>query len=677
MSAILGVFHLGQEPVPRGVARSMVARMTRRGVDDTTEWCDGHALLCASRYRWEGDIQSGVSFAVAQREHLAVVADATLYYREDLRHRLGVSKHDPNADSPGHLILSAYVKWGERCVDFLEGDYACIVWDARARAVFLTRDLTGQRPLFYSQRGTTLIAASTLGAVVAHPSVRSDLNLAAIAIDASALLYSAGSDTCYRDVSVVPAGSAVSVNAAQSRVSQWWEPVVSASRATPLSEAAEELRAVLGEAVLQRTGESGVASVWLSGGRDSTAVFASGQHAISKKGLTASLRPVSVRLAAGDPLNEDRFIEAVAGHWQSRVTWMDVAELGPLVEGDRSGDRDEPYGHLYENLIRQLSERSLTSGARVALSGHGGDFLFQVSPVILADYLARLRIPSLLREWSALGARTRRLSAFAQWVIAPLIPPAGQSAVHFLRGRPLRGYFERPVPSWLTPAFVKEHDIVARARAGTPRATSGSRSEHELRWFLTQPHFARTAAICAEYALEEGVELRAPIMDSRVVHLAASRPVSERRSRGQVKILLRRAMQGLLPDFVLAPRAFKTGTLATYSAQAMVSLATLMRQEFRDPMLAALGIASSDELNRVSERFSAGAGSRSAAEQLVRALQCELWLKARLGDTRGLKGAAASSAAPFNDADVDETVCASTPAARASGTSRQLSGGGL
>jgi asparagine synthase (glutamine-hydrolysing) len=678
MSAILGVFELANEPVQKSVARSMLASMARRGLDNQSTWCDGTALLSASRYQWETNILPGGDANVARHGHLAGVADATLYYRDDLRRRLGISRNEPNADSPSHLILFAYEKWGERCVDFLEGDFACVVWDAKARRVFLTRDFTGQRPLFYSQRGTTLVVASTLGGVVAHPSVRSDLNLAAIAIDASALIYSAGNETCYSDVSVVPAGSTVIVAAAGSRVTQWWEPVVRTSGATPLAEAAEELRTVLGEAVLQRTGENGVASVWLSGGRDSTAVFAAGQHAISSKRLAASLRPVSLRLDAADPLNEDRFIEAVAGRWQSRVTWMDVAELGPLVQADGSGDRDEPYAHLYENLIRQLSERSLTSGARVALNGNGGDVLFEVSHVIVADYLASLRIRSVLHEWSAVRTRGRRLSSFVQWAVTPLLPTTAQNAVARIRGRPLHRYFERPVPSWLMPSFVKEHDIVARARAGSPRTTSGSRSQHEMRWFLTEPHFTRSAAICAEYALETGVELRTPMLDARVVRLAASRPASERRSQGQTKILLRRAMAGLLPEFVLAPRAFKTGTLRTYSAHAMASLRTLMRQEFHDPMLAALGIASASELNRVSERFLAGTVPRPVAEQLVRALQCELWLKARLADNRSVNGRLAAAAPSLrHDDELPLEVCASNPAARASGTSRQLSGGGL
>jgi asparagine synthase (glutamine-hydrolysing) len=386
---------------------------------------------------------------------------------------------------------------------------------------------------------------------------------------------------------------------------------------------------VLGEAVLQRTAQRSATSIWLSGGRDSTAVFAAGQHAIARTGLGATLQPVSLRLAADDPFNEDRFIEATASYWQSSVTWLEVADLGPMIDTDRAGERDEPHGHVYENLMRKLAEKSLVTGSRVALTGHGGDFLFEVSAVILADYLASLRIPSLIREWGALGTQRFSVRALLHWGITPILPPIVQRLVTRWRGRPLRGYFERPVPSWLDPSFVKQHDLVERARAGTPRAPNGSRAAYEMTWFLTQPRLGRLGAICAEHALETGVEQRSPILDMRVIRLAASRPGSERRKNGQTKLLLRRAMIGLLPESVLAPRTFKTGTLASYSGQAIMALAPVMCREFRDSILGALGLVRESELLKSAERLRAGTATRYMAEQLLRAFQCELWLKAR------------------------------------------------
>ncbi len=669
MSAILGVLDFSRAPAAQSLTPRMFAGLARRGIDETCTWSEGPVLLGASRHWWEADSQGDRAPLIASRGHLAVVAEASLHYRADLCRRLGLGISDPRCVGASQLILTAYEKWGERCVEFLEGDFACVVWDARARRLFLTRDFSGQRPLFYARRGTTVVVASTLGGVVAHPVVRSDLDLASIGIDASALFYSGDASTCYRDISAVPAGCSVTVLQGRSTaVTQWWNPTSpSSSRQQTPAEAAEELKTVLGEAVLQRVPQQAAASVWLSGGLDSTAVFAAGQHAIRTRGLSERLKPVSLRLAADDPFNETAFIEAVADHWQTRPRWLDVGEIGPIVPMEGAGDRDEPHRHFYDGLFRRLSAVSLTSGTRVALVGHGGDFLFQVSPVVLADSLVRLRIPSLFREWSALGT-PRSIRTLAYWSALPLLPHALRRVIGAMRGSPLHGYFERPVPEWLSASFVKEHAIEQRGRMGTPQPAIGHGARGEFHWFLTQPYFARTAALCAEYALERGVHLRAPLLDVRVVRFAASRPASDRRLAGESKVLVRRGMKGLLPEVVLAPRAMKTGTLATYFAQSFAQMVPLMRETFRDPLLAQLGIAAPAALPRVCEQYLTRGGTPYVAEQLISALQCELWLKARL-----------DSARETNDVSLEESapICASIRDAHASGTSRQLSEGGV
>jgi hypothetical protein len=196
-------------------------------------------------------------------------------------------------------------------------------------------------------------------------------------------------------------------------------------------------------------------------------------------------------------------------------------------------------------------------------------------------------------------------------------------------------------------------------------------------WFLTQPHFARTAALCAEYALETGAEVRTPLLDARVIALAASRPPHERRRLGQTKLLLRTAMRGLLPEATLAPRPFKTGTLATYFSQSLTSLAPVMREAFSNPVLETLGIGRASALSRVTERLVAGRGTWNTAEQLLAALQCELWLKDRLGSADAAMCEKQVASPERVSISVASPLYASAPAALASGTSRQLSKGGL
>jgi hypothetical protein len=137
-------------------------------------------------------------------------------------------------------------------------------------------------------------------------------------------------------------------------------------------------------------------------------------------------------------------------------------------------------------------------------------------------------------------------------------------------------------------------------------------------------------------------------------------------------------MHGVLPEALLAPRPFKTGTLATYFSQSLTSLASLMREAFSNSLLEALGVGSAGALSRITERLISGQGTWTIAEQLLNALQCELWLQERVRRADGAASfkewAASPKVVPISD---DSRLCASTSAAFASGTSRHLSEGGL
>ncbi|HYR11324.1 MAG TPA: asparagine synthase-related protein, partial [Longimicrobium sp.] len=144
--------------------------------------------------------------------------------------------------------------------------------------------------------------------------------------------------------------------------------------------------------------------------------------------------------------------------------------------------------------------------------------------------------------------------------------------------------------------------------------------------------------------LEMGVELRSPLLDRRVVELAAGRPREERNAGRETKRLLRASMRGLLPDDVLAPRDTKTGTLGGYFAAAMkADFPALAAEAFRAPRLAELGIVHPGALRAACERY-ARTGDGSLGFGLVQTLQVELWLRAREGGARQPRGAGAAPA---------------------------------
>src|SRR4029077_9555993 len=127
-------------------------------------------------------------------------------------------------------------------------------------------------------------------------------------------------------------GSTMTLTDGAVRLERNWDvPAIGTGSTLRFEEAAEELRALLQRAVAERLSTSGPTAVWMSGGWDSSAVFAAGKSLLQHEGGARDLLPVSISYPEGDPGREDELIEQIAGHWGSPVHWLRVDDI-PLVD---------------------------------------------------------------------------------------------------------------------------------------------------------------------------------------------------------------------------------------------------------------------------------------------------------------------------------------------------------
>ena len=611
--------------------RRMLTRMRARGADETTllEANDGTtATLGIAGHQWERALRHGALASASDGTRL-VVADATLYHTADLRHALGTPELGNDAGAAS-LILAAYARWGEESCARLEGDFAFIIWDGARRRLVAARDFAGHRSLYYAVVDDTLRLASTVGGLLADPLVPSDLDLASVA-SVAAGLWTHSAQTAYRAIREVPAGHLLTWEpGTEPGVRPFWSaPDTILVRRQPLDSAAEELRQLLTDAVRERLAPQGVTGLSLSGGWDSTAVFGAGQHALADGAGARSIQPISISYPANDPGNEDDLIRAVAQRWATEPTWLTVDSLPIFANAElAAANRDEPFAHAYEEWNRALSRGARASGARVMLDGVGGDQLFQVSDIYLSDLFQRGRWIELARQWRGRGGRGIR--NFWRWAVRPALPSAVTRLVASVRGMPAPGHhFDRRPPMWFEHRFLDAHGVLDRERAAAPRLPQHDRVLGETHAYLRYPFFARVLGHLGSFAVEEGVELRSPLLDDRVVRFGARRPWSERADRRETKVVLRRAMRGLLPDHVLAPRPHRTGvTTAYFFRQLRGPGRPFIERLLQDPLLASLGMIEPTRLRRAWDHVLRH-DDDSMAAGLFFTIQTEAWLRSR------------------------------------------------
>jgi asparagine synthase (glutamine-hydrolysing) len=535
--------------------------------------------------------------------------------------------------SDAELILRAFTRWGADGFARLEGEFACVVYNHESGETHAARDFAGMRPLYYAEHGGTFSLASRAEGLLADRTLPRTLDLTALT-SVAAGLWGHSPQTAIRAILELPAGHHL-VRAARgtTRVRAFWSPPERLlTRRQPIQPAAEELRALLTDAVRERLAPEGPTAVSLSGGWDSSAV---GGAAVAALGSASRerLRPVSISYPVGDPGREDEIIAETLSAWRLPPDWIDVDSIA-LLPGTTAdvlhgaSVRALPFAHVYEQWNRALSRRARASGARVILDGVGGDQLFQVSDIFLADLFARGQWIELARQWRT--REMRGLGAFWEWALLPAFPDAVARGLARVQRLPITPhYLLRLPPPWFRARFFAEHGVMANEAAHHPRLPQHDRVLAETHAFLRFPFFTRVVALLRGYAAEEGVTLHSPLLDDRVVRFAASRPWSERADGRETKILLRRSMQGLVPESVLAPRPFRTGITTGYFLRQLRGPARpVLESLLSDPLLGSIGMIDPVRLRRAWDHLMQHEDGETAA-RVYFTLQTELWLRAR------------------------------------------------
>jgi len=599
-----------------------LAAIAPRG-DRYEVWRSNDSLIAVSRFDWElADEFSGPSLLVNDGD-LSVAVDAALYYREDLVRALGAANVRLTGRTPAHLIASAYRAWGPDCPRHLEGDYAFVVRDHARRRTFAARDFMGRRPLYYAEIDGGLVVSSLVTAIVAHPTCPRDFDDVALAELVGVSLAGHGG-TPYRAVRALPAAHSLILDeSGPVRVSPHWRLEIDESAtAQSFDAASEELSHLLGRAITERRAVTGPTTIWLSGGYDSPVMFGVGNAALDKAGLSR-LAPISFSYPVGDPAREDELIDEITAFWAARPTWLSIDDVPLLANaGVHAARADIPFQHAFENWLRALLGATARQRSHVALYGDGGDQLFAVSTVFLRDLFTSRRWGELRREWRAFGGAGVR----ALW--SSVARPALSERARARRGRSSPSI---TFPAWLDSDFVARNALNERQAAaeGVLASGGGGQAAAETRRSLGNPTVPRVLAGFSALALAHGVELRAPLLDRRLVEFALRRPRQERASGGAVKHLLRHAAREVLPATVLAPRPAKTGVLTGYFARSFRSDPDgLVSDVFSTSILAERGVVDGAAMQQAWREYKThGAGGGG---HLFVAFQTELWLRARI-----------------------------------------------
>jgi asparagine synthase (glutamine-hydrolysing) len=507
--------------------------------------------------------ESGTSIACAEGAHLGVArrwefqrvasADGILVAAEaELLNgaELLASGANLQTDSVAGLIAALYRHHGERFVEKLDGAFALAVWDARERRLLLAVDPLGIHSMYWRLEAGRFYFSSRVGAIHAAQDDPAAVNPAAVI---QYMIFSAVSAplSIYQGTHRLEPGHLLVFQNGQVSQKHYWDIEYAEDSSLSETEWASEVREGIRAAVHRtaKTCEPKTTGAYLSGGTDSSSVVAF---------LTECHAPVksfSILFNEGQ-YSEIGFARTTAQRFQTEHREQCLSPRNAYEVVDRlSAYYDEPFanssaiGGYYCALLAR--ENGVTS----LLAGDGGDELFGGNERYSMDKRFALyhSIPKSIRGWlieplvSLLPFSEGALSLPKKYIRRANIPnPRRIYSYGFVLTEPPEHIFESdflrgtPPDSWLSIAQL-------HFDTGENRSELNRMLYMDAKMTLADNDLRKVAGT-AELA---GVRARFPLLDRRLVELAARVPTKLKLNGFEKRYIFKLAMKGILPDKIL------------------------------------------------------------------------------------------------------------------------------
>ena len=549
MCGIAGIVSLDKDspegtPVFEREVRDMCAAIVHRGPDDDGFWCGAEAGLGMRRLSII-DLGSGHQPVWNEDGTVCVVFNGEIYNFQELRRQLQGRGHVFATRTDTEVIVHLYEEYGQHCVEYLRGMFGFALWDSPRKRLLLARDRIGIKPLYFTQSGGRLLFASELKSILQVPGVERRLSWSAVA-HLFTFLTTPPTEAILEGIHKLEPGQILMAGPGRTPViERYWTPRFAPEYGREEGYFVERLRELLVESVRLHMVSDVPLGAFLSGGIDSSAVVATAA-ALSP----ASLKTFSIGFKEPE-YNELGHARLVADTFATdhRELTLGPDALDQLK--DLAWYLDEPFGDssaIPTYMVSKLAAQSV----KVVLSGDGGDELFGGYDKYVVE-------------------KRERSARFLPWPARVLLGSIGRAMPEGMRGRNFLRHHSLPAAQrYLDACTLFRHDEMRKLfrpefsellsgfepwRSRAAYLDSGGHWLSNLQG-LDIGHYLPLDILTKvdRMSMAHSIETRVPLLDHKVVEFALTIPPEMNLRGGATKYVLKRAMEGILPERIIHRR---------------------------------------------------------------------------------------------------------------------------
>lgn len=540
MCGITGVMYFEDREPSTAMLKGMTDCIVHRGPNDFGFWSENRIGLGFRRLSII-DLKEGHQPMSNEDDMVWIVFNGEIYNYKYLRDTLQAKGHQFKTHCDTEVIIHLYEEYGEDCVKQLRGMFGFVIWDRRKKKLFGARDHFGIKPFYYYNDGRRFLFGSEIKSLLAAEGVERTIDSESL-LNYLTFQYVPEPSTMFQGVQKLPPGHYVTVSyEGEMAIRRYWDPMLEPQERS-FDDLVEQIRETLRDSVVHHMQSDVERGCFLSSGIDSTAIAAQ----------MRSIEPIRTFSVGFEGANNETVIAKQTAaaldteHYDKIITEADYFATLPKAVWHQ----DEPVADpsaiaLYH--VAQLAREHVT----VVLSGEGADELF-------GGYRIYCEPGSLAPIERLPHAVKRMLHALAR-----LLPEGTYGRGYMLRGTtPLEQRF-------LGNAKIFTEDM----KAEIVRADREMLRSYRNPFQVAKTFYDRCAHLdpvsrmqyidmnlwlpgdilmkADKMTMAHSLELRVPFLDVELYEVTRRIPARYRIAEGTTKYIFRKAMEGIIPDFIL------------------------------------------------------------------------------------------------------------------------------
>ena len=383
MCGVCGFYGLANPSYAPTLLRDMAESLQHRGPDATGSWIDSTQTVGLATTRLAIIDLAGGSQPMASSDGIHVIAfNGEIYNFQLLRRQLQLLGCVFLTNSDTEVVLHAYRQWGMDCLARLRGMFAFAIYDTRSKELFVARDKTGIKPLYYHLGPAGFLFGSELKAILRNQDVPRQIDYSALS-DYFVLGYPLLPSTFFKHCRELEPGTWLLVTPNGIKTGTYWS-----WQRRPQTNGHTRNLADIEETLVETIGEHLCADVevgaFLSGGIDSSLLVS-----LIAKRFNKQVRTFTVRFGdkSYDESQDARIVAEHLGTSHHEIELPDRAVDFSMV-GKVLDQFDQPFGDS-SAIPSYLLSREVRKHVKVIIGGDGGDEMFGGYPRFRHAEMAR------------------------------------------------------------------------------------------------------------------------------------------------------------------------------------------------------------------------------------------------------------------------------------------------